>query len=1063
MLQIKNIIVSSKEPSVTDGILWINTSGKSKKILFYGENGWEELSGKNEGFVILDENGKVPSDQLPSYVDDVVEYGSKDSFPTDGEKGKIYVDTATNSTYRWSGTQYINVSNPANFGGVSDIVCNSPSFKQEGRDLTYEYDLLDKNTGEVEHFSSLVPTSTYSSNGVMSASDKGFIDTARICHPIVFYSEHGNPITVKYGDTNNDVYIAISYITSDTNITQYNLALPLADYEHTGLMSKEDKTKLDNITNNSLLNEKESKFINFLTEGKDLGPNIINRGVINFRQVGSDLNGFSGGFRFKNRDEETTVLEYAYTLIKENGDIIHGRDSTILPNVNDTSSGLMTPTQKAKLDSLGTIPVYNSIEEVPSDITSKCIVTVDDIPYTMEKCSMMTDKDTAPVSTYKLESAISAENEEGDKAAAYYTSYMRYIDGQWTEVYSDVAYDFATNLNFIYEQATGAVEELMGKPNGIATLLGDGKIPSSQLPSYVDDVVECYAIYDKDNTGNLSNIQIYTDAAHTNSITGETGKIYVNVAENEPGYQFRWTGSAFVQISAGGLVIGEIEGTAFDGKAGKNLKDWQDSKDATLPDVFITSIGSPTQTNEGVRFGASRRDKDATKDSQYNLFLNNATNTTNGLMSGKDKLKLNSLYNINSLNILEANNATSRQYTINLVKSVYDTGTTGSISDNLTIPSATSTEAGLMSVQDKVLFDKLGIDPDGLAVYTLYILFGQGFAMSDTFAFNATADELSFNWRGFKSGPNYVPGSTEQSINNDTGKRVLPLATTTTAGVMSASDKTKLDNVSGSIIYNAVNVDNENGTSVTRHFNFNHVNGNVQLAVPTINTNTGVTTVYSLPIPTATSEHNGVMSKEDKVKLDNIDDNVLYSTITYDKNGVITTDQIGFKYDTTNLDLVVVAKNTNTGEVSKVIKPIPVATQTHNGLLSNNDKLKLDSLGSIPIYASASNVPVDVTAKQIKLTVGGKELLFTKANNGFYVAFGGGVNVSTAEGKVEKLKFILLCPHLDNDNNVDSWFISNHVSLDEDKWEGLYTKITSLENRVVSLEAQINPGGGVTE
>ena len=54
-------------------------------------------------------DGKVPASQLPSYVDDVLEYDSKNDFPEPGETGKIYVDKSTNLTYRWSGTTYIQV------------------------------------------------------------------------------------------------------------------------------------------------------------------------------------------------------------------------------------------------------------------------------------------------------------------------------------------------------------------------------------------------------------------------------------------------------------------------------------------------------------------------------------------------------------------------------------------------------------------------------------------------------------------------------------------------------------------------------------------------------------------------------------------------------------------------------------------------------------------------------------------------------------------------------------------------------------------------------------------
>lgn len=66
--------------------------------------------GQNNGYASLDESGKVPTIQLPSFVDDVVEYVSLISFPATGESGKIYVATDTNLTYRWSGSAYVNIS-----------------------------------------------------------------------------------------------------------------------------------------------------------------------------------------------------------------------------------------------------------------------------------------------------------------------------------------------------------------------------------------------------------------------------------------------------------------------------------------------------------------------------------------------------------------------------------------------------------------------------------------------------------------------------------------------------------------------------------------------------------------------------------------------------------------------------------------------------------------------------------------------------------------------------------------------------------------------------------------
>lgn len=66
--------------------------------------------GEKNGVATLTAEGKVPTSQLPSYVDDVVEYDNLSGFPTTGSAGKIYVDKQTNKTYRWSGSGYTEIS-----------------------------------------------------------------------------------------------------------------------------------------------------------------------------------------------------------------------------------------------------------------------------------------------------------------------------------------------------------------------------------------------------------------------------------------------------------------------------------------------------------------------------------------------------------------------------------------------------------------------------------------------------------------------------------------------------------------------------------------------------------------------------------------------------------------------------------------------------------------------------------------------------------------------------------------------------------------------------------------
>lgn len=108
----------------------------------------------------------------------------------------------------------------------------------------------------------------------------------------------------------------------------------------------------------------------------------------------------------------------------------------------------------------------------------------------------------------------------------------------------------------------------MGQPNGVATLNEGGVIPKEQLPSYVDDVIDCYATFTKSEEGLLENIQVFEDLEHLKPINGEAGKIYADI---ESAYQFRWTGSKW-SIVGSPTVIGIVEGTAFDGKKGTDLQ-----------------------------------------------------------------------------------------------------------------------------------------------------------------------------------------------------------------------------------------------------------------------------------------------------------------------------------------------------------------------------------------------------------------------------------------------------------------------------------------------------------
>lgn len=101
--------------------------------------------GVAEGAASLDASGKVPSTQLPSYVDDVEDVNGIDNAPEIGDSGKIYVDTVTNKTYRWSGTAYVEIS-------ASDIVTASDQngyIKINGTDVkVYELPAFDSTISD---------------------------------------------------------------------------------------------------------------------------------------------------------------------------------------------------------------------------------------------------------------------------------------------------------------------------------------------------------------------------------------------------------------------------------------------------------------------------------------------------------------------------------------------------------------------------------------------------------------------------------------------------------------------------------------------------------------------------------------------------------------------------------------------------------------------------------------------------------------------------------------------------------------------------------------------------
>lgn len=120
--------------------------------------------GVANGVATLDSGGKIPSSQLPSYVDDVEEYSSLSNFPATGESGKIYVDTTTNLSYRWSGSTYVTISSDLALGETSSTAYAG----DKGKAVTDNFNTHAANTdihvtaAEKEYWNSKVNAPSYS-------------------------------------------------------------------------------------------------------------------------------------------------------------------------------------------------------------------------------------------------------------------------------------------------------------------------------------------------------------------------------------------------------------------------------------------------------------------------------------------------------------------------------------------------------------------------------------------------------------------------------------------------------------------------------------------------------------------------------------------------------------------------------------------------------------------------------------------------------------------------------------------------------------------------------------
>lgn len=170
-----------------------------------------------EGILILDNNGLVPSNQLPSYVDDVLEFASKDNFPITGETGKIYLAIDTNLPYRWSGSTYVEIAGGLALGETSTTAFAGDRGKKLEEDVNEQQETLDSVMGIMNKQYYAV---SISSNPNVSVIEKGVAQLLQISWNSTF---DGQPTTstfvVKQGNEIINVPSGASSFNTEINDT----------------------------------------------------------------------------------------------------------------------------------------------------------------------------------------------------------------------------------------------------------------------------------------------------------------------------------------------------------------------------------------------------------------------------------------------------------------------------------------------------------------------------------------------------------------------------------------------------------------------------------------------------------------------------------------------------------------------------------------------------------------------------------------------------------------------------------------------------------------------------
>ena len=395
---------------------------------------------------------------------------------------------------------------------------------------------------------------------------------------------------------------ATKTVVEDGTVEQNPITLPASTAEKAGVQTAADKKLFDSIPDNIII----------LSGDKPV-------------EVG--------------QQSSHVTLTHNFSSKKEEGIYTHEPEdykTTHIPAATTEKAGVMTAQDKVNLDE--TLP--NAIAQEVQDRKD----AIEALDGKSEAALAQEVADRKAADTALDTKFTKAVNDEATARTSADTALGARIDKEIADrTEADTALDnkLQNNINTL-EAKHDAFVATKGKADGFAPLDGNGLVPANHLPSYVDDVLEVYATYDVSPTGGLTNVQLYTDAGHQTPVVGESGKIYINVADGEPPYQFRWSGTKFVDSNTSSLIIGEIAGTAFEGSRGKHLEDVVSSMPKNL--ISKVSIANKNKRNIIILCNYSATDGQGhyiDKPDGMVIPLTPATTQEAGLMDADSVIKLN--------------------------------------------------------------------------------------------------------------------------------------------------------------------------------------------------------------------------------------------------------------------------------------------------------------------------------------------------------------------------------------------------------------------------------------